>query len=147
MQHDAVPQGAAGCGHGYISFAQEILRGERALPRWGGEEPPGRAGKDHFAAQPSGAGAYVYEVVGGADDVFVVSTTMTCCPVAQLFQYGDELRVSAECKPMEGSSRMYMEPTSELPSEVARLMRWLSPPLSVLLMRLRVRYPSPTCSR
>jgi hypothetical protein len=32
---------------------------------------------------------------------------------------------------MLGSSRIYMEPTKLLPSEVAKLIRWDSPPESV----------------
>ena len=47
--------------------------------------------------------------------------------------------VSQLCIPMDGSSRMYNEPTSEEPKEVVRFMRWLSPPERVLLGRLRVR--------
>ena len=59
--------------------------------------------------------------------------------------------VSRGCRPMDGSSRMYIDPTSELPSAVTRFTRWLSPPERVFIARLRVRYPRPTswmqCSR
>jgi hypothetical protein len=34
---------------------------------------------------------------------------------------------------------MYIEPVSELPRAVTRLILWLSPPERVLLARLRVR--------
>ena len=42
---------------------------------------------------------------------------------------------------------MYSEPTSELPSAVAKLIRCVSPPLSVLACLSNVRYPSPTSRR
>ena len=40
---------------------------------------------------------------------------------------------------MLGSSNTYIEPTSAEPSEVANEIRWLSPPLSVLLKRFSVK--------
>ena len=55
--------------------------------------------------------------------------------------------VSLECRPIDGSSRIYSDPTRLLPNDVQRLMRWLSPPLSEFERRLRVRYPRPTFSR
>jgi len=47
--------------------------------------------------------------------------------------------VSLGCRPMLGSSKMYIEPTKLLPSEVARLMRWDSPPDKVFDTRFRVK--------
>ena len=55
--------------------------------------------------------------------------------------------VSRLWRPILGSSNIYKEPTRLLPSEVAKLMRWLSPPESELLRRFRVRYPKPTSCR
>ena len=48
---------------------------------------------------------------------------------------------------MLGSSRIYNDPTSEEPRDVARFILWLSPPESVDERRSRVRYPSPTSSK
>ena len=45
---------------------------------------------------------------------------------------------------MLGSSRIYSEPTRELPRAVTRLILWLSPPERVLDALLSVRYESPT---
>ena len=76
------------------------------------------------------------------------STTMTvlpksrnCCSTLM------SLSVSLLCSPILGSSRMYRLPTRLLPSDVARLMRWLSPPDSDAEGRLSVRYSSPTSVR
>ena len=68
------------------------------------------------------------------------STTMTVLPKSRsCLRIRIRRSVSRGCRPMDGSSRMYMLPTSELPSEVARLIRWLSPPLRVLDNRPSVR--------
>ena len=68
------------------------------------------------------------------------STTITVLPRSRSFFSTPMSRsVSRECRPMLGSSRMYMLPTRLLPREVARSMRWVSPPLRVLLRRSRVR--------
>src|SRR5208283_2362802 len=48
---------------------------------------------------------------------------------------------------MLGSSRTYIEPTSDEPIEVAKLMRCDSPPERVDESRSSVRYPSPTSTK
>ena len=40
---------------------------------------------------------------------------------------------------MLGSSKIYMEPTNALPSEVANLIRWNSPPDKVELSLFKVK--------
>ena len=75
------------------------------------------------------------------------STTTTVLPMSlRRLSTAISLSVSLGCRPMDGSSRIYMEPTSELPSAVTRLTLWLSPPDSVFIARDSVRYPSPTSS-
>ena len=49
------------------------------------------------------------------------------------------LCVSLECSPILGSSKIYIEPTRGLPSEVASAILWLSPPERVELWRLSDR--------
>ena len=76
------------------------------------------------------------------------STTTTVLPrVCSLRNTPISLSVSRGCRPIEGSSSMYSDPTRLDPSEVARLMRWLSPPDRVLDGLSSVRYPRPTSSR
>ena len=48
---------------------------------------------------------------------------------------------------MLGSSKIYKDPTRLLPNEVAKLIRWLSPPLKVLLSLSNVKYPNPTSNK
>ena len=68
------------------------------------------------------------------------STTMTVLPMSlKRLSTAISLSVSLECSPMEGSSRIYIDPTREEPRAVTRLMRWLSPPERVLQARLSVR--------
>ena len=73
------------------------------------------------------------------------STTITVLPISLSF-FKTEIKrsLSREWSPIEGSSSMYIEPTRELPREVAKLIRWDSPPDKVLAFLLRLRYPSPT---
>jgi len=47
--------------------------------------------------------------------------------------------VSRGCKPILGSSRMYIDPTRLLPNELTRLILWLSPPLNVFDLLLNVK--------
>ena len=73
------------------------------------------------------------------------STTITVLPRSRRRLSTEmSLAVSRGCRPMLGSSSMYIEPTRLEPSEVTRLMRWLSPPERVLQARLSVRYDRPT---
>ena len=73
------------------------------------------------------------------------STTITVLPMSRRrLRTPISFSVSRGCRPMLGSSSMYIEPTRLEPSAVTRLMRWLSPPESVLQARLSVRYDSPT---
>ena len=52
------------------------------------------------------------------------STTMTVLPIFfNISSTEISLSVSRGCRPMLGSSKIYMEPTNALPSEVANLMR------------------------
>ena len=61
------------------------------------------------------------------------STTITVFPKSRnAFKTNINLSVSLGCKPILGSSRIYIEPTRLLPSDVARFIRWLSPPDKVL---------------
>ena len=48
---------------------------------------------------------------------------------------------------MLGSSKMYIEPTNELPKEVARFILWDSPPDKVLDLLSKLKYSSPTSLR
>ncbi len=75
------------------------------------------------------------------------STTITVLPKSRKdFKTLTMRSVSLGWRPMLGSSNTYIEPTSALPSEVASLIRWYSPPDNVEVSLLRVRYPSPTLS-
>ena len=47
--------------------------------------------------------------------------------------------VSFGCKPMLGSSKIYIDPTKLLPSEVAKLIRCDSPPESVAEFLFKVK--------
>ena len=52
------------------------------------------------------------------------STTITVLPKSRrFFKTLISRSVSFGCKPMLGSSSIYIEPTSELPSDVAKLIR------------------------
>jgi hypothetical protein len=59
--------------------------------------------------------------------------------IAQVRQRFSSRSLSRWCRPMDGSSRMYMTPTSPAPIWLARRMRWASPPESVSALRSRVR--------
>ena len=73
------------------------------------------------------------------------STTTTVLPISLSFLSTEiSLSVSLGCNPMLGSSRIYMEPTRELPRAVTRFTLWLSPPESVFMVLFRLRYESPT---
>ena len=68
------------------------------------------------------------------------STTMTVLPMSRRRRSTPINRsVSRGCRPMLGSSRMYIEPTRLEPSAVTRFTRWLSPPDRVLQARSRVK--------
>ena len=68
------------------------------------------------------------------------STTITVLP-RSLSRFKTDIKrsLSLECKPIEGSSSIYIDPTSALPKEVARLIRCDSPPDKVLAFLLRFR--------
>ena len=57
------------------------------------------------------------------------------------------LAVSRECKPIDGSSNTYIEPTKLLPKEVAKLIRCDSPPDKVFEARFSVKYSKPTSNK
>ena len=60
------------------------------------------------------------------------STTITVFPKSRKsFNTEISLSVSFGCNPILGSSRIYIEPTRLLPREVAKFIRWLSPPDNV----------------
>ena len=68
------------------------------------------------------------------------STTITVFPkLRSPCRTSMSLLVSFGCNPILGSSSIYSEPTKLLPNEVARLIRWDSPPDNVLARRLSVR--------
>ena len=70
--------------------------------------------------------------------------------IAQLLQLAQDMYQLVCVAAVKSDARLvqYVETATRLlPSEVARLMRWLSPPESELLRRFSVRYPKPTSSR
>ena len=68
------------------------------------------------------------------------STTMTVLPMSRRWvRVRSRRALSRWCRPMEGSSRMYMTPTRPAPIWLARRMRWASPPERVSALRSRVR--------
>ena len=76
------------------------------------------------------------------------STTITVLPRSRSFSKMRINRfVSLGCRPMLGSSSIYIEPTKLLPSEVAKLIRCDSPPDKLFDFRLSVRYDKPTSQR
>ena len=73
------------------------------------------------------------------------STTITEFPI--FFRFNNisiNFKVSSGCKPTLGSSNTYIDPTSALPRDVAKLILWVSPPESELDFLFSVKYPSPT---
>ena len=73
------------------------------------------------------------------------STTITVLPISfKFFKILIRLSLSLEWRPIDGSSRIYVEPTRLLPREDARLILWVSPPDKVFAFRFSVRYPNPT---
>ena len=75
------------------------------------------------------------------------STTTTVLPSAfNSCNTPISLSVSLECRPIEGSSKMYKEFVRLLPKLLVNCMRWLSPPLKEFANLLSVRYPKPTSS-
>ena len=76
------------------------------------------------------------------------STTMTVLPWSRSsLSTWISWSVSRLCRPIEGSSRIYIEPTRAEPNEVAKLIRCDSPPDNELERRSKVRYESPTSCR
>ena len=68
------------------------------------------------------------------------STTITVLPKSRrFFKTVINRSVSFGCRPILGSSKIYMEPTKLLPNEVAKLMRCDSPPESVAEFRFKVK--------
>ena len=68
------------------------------------------------------------------------STTITVFPkLRKSFSTFINRSVSFGCKPILGSSKMYIEPTKLLPREVAKLIRCDSPPESVAEVLFKVR--------
>ena len=73
------------------------------------------------------------------------STTITVLPkLRRFFSTSISNSVSFGCKPILGSSKMYIEPTKLLPNEVAKFIRCDSPPESVAEFRFNVKYSRPT---
>ena len=55
------------------------------------------------------------------------------------------MRISSKCKPVVGSSKMYnVRPVSFFDNSAANLIRWASPPESVVEGCPSVMYPKPT---
>jgi hypothetical protein len=78
--------------------------------------------------------------IGGADGVLVVlDHDHRVAEVAQVCRVFSSRSLSRWCRPMEGSSRMYITPTRPAPIWLARRMRWASPPDRVSALRSRVR--------
>ncbi len=99
-----------------------------------------RALRHDLAAVRAGAGADVDHVIGRANGVFVVlDDDHGVADVAQVFQRAEQPRLSRWCRPMEGSSRMYMTPVRPEPTWLASRMRWASPPESDSALRSSVR--------
>ena len=68
------------------------------------------------------------------------STTTTVFPMSRSFLSTDmSLSVSRGCRPMLGSSSIYIDPTRELPRAVTRFILWLSPPDNVFEVLFSVR--------
>src|SRR6056300_1258681 len=76
------------------------------------------------------------------------STTHTQYPASASFlNILIKLPTSLPCNPIVGSSNANIASVSEEPRQVVRLTLCVSPPLSVLVERSRVKYPSPTSCR
>ena len=93
-----------------------------------------------LAAMHAGARAQVEHVVGGEDRVLVVlDDDHRVAEVAQVLQRASRRWLSRWCRPIEGSSRMYITPVRPEPTWLARRMRCASPPESVSALRSSVR--------
>ena len=57
----------------------------------------------------------------------------------RFFKIFIKLSLSLECKPIDGSSRIYVEPTKLLPKDEARLILCVSPPDRVLAFLFNVK--------
>ena len=76
------------------------------------------------------------------------STTITVLPKSlSLVSVAIRRSLSLWCKPMDGSSRMYITPTNPAPIWLASRMRCASPPDSESALRSRVRYSRPTLTK
>ena len=76
------------------------------------------------------------------------STTHTQFPASASFRnILIKFPTSLPCKPIVGSSNANIASVSEEPRQVVRLTLCVSPPLSVLVERSRVKYPRPTSWR
>jgi hypothetical protein len=116
--------------------------GRSARPGW--RRFDRRALGDDLAAVHAGAGAEVDHMVGGADGVLVVlDDDHGVAEVAQMGQRASRRSLSRWCRPMEGSSRMYITPTSPAPIWLARRMRWASPPDRVSALRVQGQVVQP----
>ena len=68
------------------------------------------------------------------------STTITVFPISLSFlRTSISFSLSLGCKPIDGSSSIYIEPTKLLPNEVANWILWDSPPDKVFDLRFKVR--------
>ena len=95
----------------------------------------GRAGGDDFTAAVAAFGTQVDDVVGRFDYVeMVLDHYDAVTGFDQPVQAGSRWTMSARCSPVVGSSRMYRIwlPRRSLPSSLASLMRWASPPERVV---------------
>ena len=57
----------------------------------------------------------------------------------RFFKIFIRLSLSLECNPIDGSSRIYVDPTKLLPRDEAKFILCVSPPESVLAFRFNVR--------
>ena len=68
------------------------------------------------------------------------STTITVLPKSRRWNKVFNKRwLSRWCKPIDGSSRIYITPTSPAPIWLAKRIRWASPPDNVSALRSRVK--------
>ena len=95
----------------------------------------GGAGSDDFTADVAALRTQVDDVVGHLDNVeMVLDHQHAVAGFDQPVQACEQVTMSARCSPVVGSSRIYRMLASRrsFPSSLASLMRWASPPESVV---------------